>query len=103
VLVNLLHNAIKYGPNAGTISVAAGSQEHMTRVAVTDQGPGIPLDEQARLFDRFYRGRAGRLAGRGTGLGLAIARAVVQAHGGQIGVYSEPGAGSTFWFTIANQ
>lgn len=97
VLVNLLHNATKYGPRRAAIGVRAERRSAAVLVEVTDAGPGIPEEEQPRLFDRFYRGSVG---GQGSGLGLAIARAIVEAHGGEIGVRSAPGEGTSFWFTL---
>jgi len=67
-------------------------------ISVTDDGPGIPLQEQARIFERFYR--VGGSAAAGTGLGLAIARGLVELHGGTLTVESAPGAGSTFTVTL---
>lgn len=100
VLVNLLHNAIKYGPRNETITVRATQHDDTVTVEVVDRGMGIPEDERAQLFDRFFRGHAARSTGQGSGLGLAIARAIVEAHGGEIGVHSAAGAGTTFWFTM---
>jgi signal transduction histidine kinase len=99
MLVNLLHNAIKHGPVRETIDVRAARIDEVMLLEVHDRGPGIPIDEQPLLFDRFYRGAA-HSAGQGSGLGLAIARAIVQAHGGEIGVRSAPGSGTTFWCAL---
>lgn len=100
VLVNLLHNAIKYGPRRETITIRARNLAGVVLVEVHDRGPGIPTDEQPRLFDRFYRGCGAARAAPGSGLGLAIARAIVQAHGGEIGVRGGRGEGATFWLTL---
>jgi signal transduction histidine kinase len=100
VLVNLLHNAVKYGPRDETIVVRARRQQGEILVTVTDRGPGIPEEEQAQIFERYYRGRAASSIGHGNGLGLAIARATILAHGGSIGVHNEPRHGTTFWFTL---
>jgi two-component system sensor histidine kinase KdpD len=70
------------------------------RVSVADSGPGIDDFEQGLIFDKFYRGRDQRYRVQGTGLGLAIAKAIIEAHGGQIGVVSQLGRGSVFWFTV---
>jgi signal transduction histidine kinase len=99
VVVNLLHNAIKYGPRDAVIRVHATRAPSTVRLAVSDPGGTIPPEEQPRLFERFYRGSAAK-GGRGSGLGLAISRSIVEAHGGTIGVESAPGAGTTFWFTV---
>jgi two-component sensor histidine kinase/PAS domain-containing protein len=100
VLVNLLHNAIKYGPKGGEIKIRARRKHMDITVKVTDQGPGIPEDEQSRIFERYYRGRSAGSMSHGNGLGLSIARAIIQAHGGTIGVKNEPKGGTSFWFTV---
>ncbi len=101
VLTNLIHNAIKFTPTGGTITVraAAISAEKVT-ISVTDTGVGIAYEDLPRIFERFYKADRAR-SGGGTGLGLAIAKHIVQAHGGTIWAESMPGKGSTFSFTIA--
>jgi signal transduction histidine kinase len=99
VLSNLLANASKYGPRTERIDVDAVRDGRVIRVSVTDHGPGIPADQQADLFKRFYR-LASTSAEPGVGLGLAIAKGVVEAHGGRMGVVSEAGKGTTVWFTL---
>lgn len=101
VITNLLENAAKYSPEGSpigvTAGVAAGPDEHSElRIAVTDQGPGIPRAEQERIFDKFYRMRGSNRRAAGTGMGLAIVRGFVSAHGGRVWVESEPDHGSTF-------
>jgi len=89
VLANLLDNAARHSPPGGTVSVAAQADPQRLSLEVTDEGPGIPRAERARVFERFTRGeRAGRDGG--TGLGLAIARWVVELHGGTIAVVDAP-------------
>lgn len=101
VLLILLNNAIAYTAPGGTVQVSVEQHDARARIAVTDTGVGIAPDEQARVFDRFYRAdRARARATGGAGLGLAIARALVLAHGGEIGLTSEPGRGTTVWFTL---
>jgi PAS domain S-box-containing protein len=104
VLLNLLSNAIKFTPPGGRITVAACVEDGGVRVEVGDTGPGIPLDEQPRLFQRFTQLDMSptRQVG-GVGLGLSICKALVEAHGGRIGVDSRPGAGSTFWFWLPTE
>lgn len=97
VLANLLGNASRYGPAGTPIRVHGQRQHGHVRVAVDDRGPGIPKEEQPLLFERFYRPRA---EGPGIGLGLAIAKGIVEAHGGRIGIESEPGRGTSVWFTL---
>ena len=103
VLLNLLSNAIKFTPDGGQITVAAGPVNGVSevRVAVTDTGIGIAAEDQPKLFQEFSQLDAS--ASRkyeGTGLGLALSRRLVELHGGAIGVESEIGKGSTFWFTL---
>ena len=99
VLVNLLSNASKYSPEGECIRLRVAEARTMVRFEVHDRGPGIPPERQAGLFDRFYRAQP-RGEQPGVGLGLAIARGIVEAHGGTIGVASEPGKGTCVWFTL---
>jgi two-component system phosphate regulon sensor histidine kinase PhoR len=101
VLVNLLDNAVKYSPAGGLVTVSATVHADAVTVSVRDTGPGIPLHEQTRIFERFYRVDAGRSRNQGgTGLGLAIVKHIVQLHGGTVGVESVPGQGACFSFTL---
>ena len=98
-LVNLLGNAAKYSPRGAAIDLRAEQHGDQLRLSVSDQGPGIPADQQERLFERFYRGDNASQR-PGVGLGLAIVKGIAQAHGGEVGVRSAPGQGSTFWFSL---
>jgi signal transduction histidine kinase len=105
VLCNLLNNAIAHTPAGGTVTVRvepaaveAGAGGAAALFSVEDSGCGIAAEDLPRVFDRFWQAR--RTGRGGAGLGLAIARGIVEAHGGQMGVRSTPGAGSTFWFTL---
>jgi two-component system phosphate regulon sensor histidine kinase PhoR len=103
VLINLLHNAVKFSPNGGEIVVGAriGEGGAEVEVWVQDPGIGVPEAERVRIFERFYKVDRARVRGRGgTGLGLSIARHVVESHGGRIWVESKEGQGSTFAFAI---
>lgn len=100
VLINLLTNASKYGPEDQSIDVSVLDRTPFVQIEVMDRGPGISAEEQATLFQRFYRGRRAEEEGIGIGLGLAMAREIIEAHGGQIGVRSQRGEGATFWFTL---
>jgi len=101
VLANLASNAIKYSPQGGTIRISGRTTPREVIVTVTDEGVGIPLDEQERIFERFYRtSQAVARQTPGTGLGLYLARAIVEAHGGRIWVESIPGRGSSFSFSV---
>ncbi len=99
VLVNLLHNAIKFTPAGGQVSIKAQRQERAVLFNVTDTGVGIASEDLPRIFERFYKVDRSR-ATSGTGLGLAIARHLVEAHGGRIWAESEVNRGSSFSFTI---
>ncbi len=100
VVVNLLHNAVKFSPDGGEVVVRVESSPREVVVSVEDHGIGIPRADQARIFERFYKADKARRRGGGTGLGLAIARHVVEAHGGRIRVQSREGQGSTFSFSL---
>jgi signal transduction histidine kinase len=101
VLKNLLGNAQKYGREGARIGVRLEHGPDAVRLAVTDDGPGIPQAEQERIFERFYRTAAPRAEGPvGSGLGLPIARALVELHGGRLWVESVPGQGSTFYVSL---
>ena len=99
VLDNLITNAVKFTPKRGRITVSLKPAGPDLRVEVVDQGPGISAEKQARLFTKFGQLEASE-AKRGFGLGLAFVRLAIEAHGGQVGVSSQPGQGSTFWFTL---
>ncbi len=101
VLVNLLHNAVKFSPNGGDIIVGVREEDGKVRVWVRDPGVGVPRADLGRIFERFYKVDRARVRGRGgTGLGLSIARHVVDSHAGRIWAESEEGSGSTFVFTV---
>jgi two-component system sensor histidine kinase KdpD len=98
VLINLLENATKYSPPKSAIEVAADVDGGSVEVAVSDRGPGVGEEDVERVFEKFYRVRAGE--GGGAGLGLAICRGIVVAHGGRIWVENREGGGATFRFTL---
>jgi len=101
VLGNLLHNAVKFTPEGGIISISAEPQgQEDVCLCVADTGPGIARELQDRIFERFYKADRSRSQGGGTGLGLAIARHIVEGHGGRIWVESTPGQGAEFYFTL---
>lgn len=103
VLINLLSNALRHTPDGGVVNVLLTHEDNKARVSVRDSGTGIPAAALPYVFDRFYRvdqGRARAADGSGSGLGLAVARAIVQAHGGDIGISSPVGQGATIWFTL---
>ncbi|MCG5212002.1 ATP-binding protein [Streptosporangium soli] len=92
---NLLSNAVRLAPPGSEIGVASGRTEDWIWVAVRDAGPGLPDEDQPRVFDRFWRGETSR-RDRHTGLGLAIVRQIVESHGGHVRLFSQVGVGSTF-------
>jgi PAS domain S-box-containing protein len=101
VLVNLLSNASKYGPDDAEIIVGAAVSEGWVRVTVADRGPGIPPKYRNDVFRRFvYPDVSGDRVQYGAGLGLSVVKAVIEAHGGRVGVEDRPGGGSVFWFTL---
>jgi signal transduction histidine kinase len=95
VILNLLDNAIRFTPGGGRVTLAVKQGSAGIEVSVQDTGRGMSEEEQTRAFEPYYRGESG-----GAGLGLTIARAIVEAHGGQMGVKSTPGQGSRVWFRL---
>lgn len=101
VLINLLMNASKYGDPHSEIRIEVEPGEEWARVQVHNFGPAIPVWEQEQIFERFARGENAISSGRpGLGLGLHIVKAIVERHGGQVGVGSSPEQGTIFWFTL---
>lgn len=99
VLINLVDNAIKYTPGEGMVTLAAKAGPEGVTLSVRDTGPGIPASEHSRIFSKFARLKR-EVAPKGLGLGLAFCKMAVEAHGGKIWVESQPGQGSTFFFTL---
>jgi two-component system phosphate regulon sensor histidine kinase PhoR len=100
VVVNLVHNALKFGGEAGDVTVRAREADGEVITSVEDHGAGVPKADLGRIFERFYKVDRARVRGGGTGLGLSIARHVLEQHGGRIWVESEEGKGSTFSFAL---
>jgi signal transduction histidine kinase len=98
VFSNLINNALRHTPHEGSVTLGASLTNGSVRFTVTDSGTGIPKEYHERLFEKFFQVPDG--GPKGTGLGLYIAREIVRAHGGDIGIESESGKGSTFWFTL---
>jgi two-component system, OmpR family, phosphate regulon sensor histidine kinase PhoR len=100
VVVNLVHNALKFGGEAGDVTVRVREADGEVITSVEDHGAGVPKADLGRIFERFYKVDRARVRGGGTGLGLSIARHVLEQHGGRIWVESEEGKGSTFSFAL---
>lgn len=100
VLTNLAGNAVRFSPPGETVALRARVDGPDLVVEVVDHGPGIPPDEAAHVFERFFQGRNKGYGHKGAGLGLAIVKSLVEAHGGSVGVQSTPGTGSTFWIRL---
>jgi signal transduction histidine kinase/DNA-binding response OmpR family regulator len=100
VLVNLVGNAIKFIPEGGYIELSAQQADGEVQVKVRDNGPGIPPEEQKRIFEAFYRLRKSGEGAEGTGLGLAITESLVKLQGGSLGLESKPGSGTCFYFSL---
>ncbi len=98
-VTNLVHNAVKFTPSGGEVTISAAVSKDEVVVSVRDTGVGIPADDLPRIFERFYKADQAR-SGGGTGLGLAIAKHIVQGHGGRIWAESVEGRGSTFYFSL---
>ena len=102
VLSVLLHNAFSFCPSGSRITLSLSQQDKITSISVADNGPGIPDDRKAHLFDRFYRGDSSRQDTGHFGLGLSIAREIMDAHHGSLTVSDTPGGGSTFTLILNN-
>src|ERR1700683_273290 len=100
ILMNLIGNAVKFTPEGGKIELAARKMGDLVRLEVRDSGPGIPPEEKKRIFEAFYRLTQNSKAAEGSGLGLAITQRLVELHGGQLGLESQTGVGSCFYFTL---
>lgn len=100
VVVNIVNNAVKYAPDGKEISLIVEETGDMAKISIKDNGPGIPAERIPHLFDRYYRADHNGNQYSGLGLGLYISSEIIKRHGGQIGVESELGNGSTFWFTL---
>jgi len=100
VVVNLVNNAVKYAPESLEVILNVEREGDFAKISVTDKGPGIAPDKIPRLFDRYYQAEASGFQNSGLGLGLYICSEIIKRHGGKIGVDSEVGKGSTFWFTV---
>jgi signal transduction histidine kinase len=100
ILENLISNALKFTKSDGTIRINVRRNGADVTISVSDNGEGIPPDEQDHIFQKFGQTNSGGRHRHSTGLGLAFCRLAVEAHHGKIGVESEPGKGSTFWFTL---
>jgi two-component system sensor histidine kinase KdpD len=100
VLVHLLDNAAKYSPPGTPIHLTVEQRDSEVLTSVADHGPGVDEMEQEMIFEKFYRGRNQRMLIQGTGMGLAIAKAIVELHGGKMGVTSQLGRGSLFYFSL---
>ncbi len=101
VVINLLGNAIKFSPEDSCIDIGFTEADDFVTVSVIDQGPGIPAEQKETIFDRYHQLNTDlRAKKEGSGLGLAICKSIIEAHGGVIGVASNNGGGSTFWFRI---
>lgn len=103
VVVNLVNNAVKYAADSKNIILKIEKDNQYARISVIDQGPGIPQDQQPHLFDRYWRADHSGARYSGLGLGLYICAEIIKKHNGNISVKSEPGKGSTFWFTLPLQ
>ena len=102
-VLNLIRNAVEHTPAGTPISVGSRLTDGAAQIWVTDRGPGIPVDDQARLFERFARGATGRRVAGGAGLGLAIVKAIAEGHGGRVELASIAGMGTTFTVAIPTE
>ncbi len=100
VLTNLVENAVKFSEDNTNISIKAALQDKDVIITVADEGMGVPIELQEKIFERFFQGEGRKAGRRGTGLGLAICQGIIQAHGGKIWVESKPGQGAKFYFSL---
>ncbi|WP_449245194.1 ATP-binding protein [Desulfobacca acetoxidans] len=98
VFANLITNAIRHTPAGGSIEIRVLPEKEFLRIEVKDTGEGIPLEYQSQIFEKYFQ--VSGSSWKGVGLGLALAKNIIAAHGGEIGLSSQPGQGSTFWFTL---
>ena len=103
VVINFINNAIKYAPKSRQIFLTIEKDIYSVKVSVKDNGPGIPAEKLPYLFERYYRVDPNGIQASGLGLGLYISADIIERHGGKIGVDSEEGKGSTFWFTLPDE
>ena len=101
VFSNLVGNAVKFCAPGAKVTLSAWAEDDFVRFAIKDEGPGIAPENISRLFDRFWQ--SDNADQRGLGLGLSIVKAIIEAHRGEVGVDSEFGKGSTFWFTLPRE
>jgi signal transduction histidine kinase len=99
VVINLLSNAVKFSPPDGTVRLSARISDKTATIIVNDEGPGISEEDRKKIFERFEQAFDPNQPGT-SGLGLFISKSIVESHGGNIGVRSTPGQGSSFWFTV---
>jgi two-component system, OmpR family, sensor histidine kinase KdpD len=100
VLTHLLTNAAKFSSAGRRIIISGSMVDGAVDMSISDEGSGIPREEQKLIFDPFYQSPTNKASRRGTGIGLTIAKRFVEMQGGEIAVVSEPGLGSTFWVTM---
>ncbi|TFF30350.1 sensor histidine kinase [Mucilaginibacter psychrotolerans] len=100
ILVNFVNNAVKYAPLSEEIAIKVEKLTDRIKISVTDKGNGIPPEDVPHLFDRYYQVKKGEIQSSGLGLGLYISSEIIKRHGGEIGVDSQIGVGSSFWFTL---
>lgn len=103
VISNFVNNAIKYAPGSKDIIILIEEIQNLLKISITDKGEGIPKDKQQQLFNRYYQVNASDKQYSGLGLGLYINAEIIRRHGGDVGVISSPGEGSTFWFTLPHE
>jgi signal transduction histidine kinase len=99
-LQNILSNAVKYSPEGGDITITGKADGETYRIEITDQGIGMNADQMAHIYDKFYRADNSNTAIEGTGLGMGIVRYIIEAHGGEIAIESQPGVGTTVILTL---